>query len=467
METPTPTPKQQIVERLRSAQSVLVTVSNSPSLDEIISALALSKILDRVGKKATTVISSPLPSKLDALKIDKMVSKSIDRLRDFVIELDKSKADKLRYKAEDDVVKIFITPYKSEIKASDLHFTQGEYNVDAVVAIGVASRDDLDNVVKEHNRVLHNADVLDLSVGEKKGGVGTLSWHEPEASSVSEMLVSLADSLQSGLLDAEIAQLLLSAIVVATEGFRNKSTTPKIMTLAAQLMASGASSQQSMSQFVDSSKPAPNTDKAANESLSIDHNENEPKSEPEHPAKKEHHKEKTAKKDKESSSLSIDPNLGFPPSGRSGTTREQDKRASDAIDSMIAGAREMNEQMKSEREQITHPATNTPILEHKNFSPTQTSIPEVLGGEPHVHTNPEPPVLRASTPSEPHPLTEPAQAPASNQHEHNVEVAREAVTEAVQSDPIENVELVKPIVQTANPVSNLTIDHNGQVRTGQ
>ena len=42
--------------------------------------------------------------------LEKTIEKNTDSLRDFIIALDKSKADKLRYKVEDKFVKIFITP---------------------------------------------------------------------------------------------------------------------------------------------------------------------------------------------------------------------------------------------------------------------------------------------------------------------------------------------------------------------
>src|SRR6185436_17357697 len=136
-------PKQQAVERLKSANNVLVTVSKNPSVDELAALIGFTLLLNKLGKHATAVYSGLTPNTLEFLAPEETIEKTTDSLRDFIISLDKSKADKLRYKVEDDVVKIFITPYRTNLTDKDLVFSQGDFNVDAVVALGVDSREDL------------------------------------------------------------------------------------------------------------------------------------------------------------------------------------------------------------------------------------------------------------------------------------------------------------------------------------
>lgn len=129
--------KQQIIEKLQAANNILVTVRNNPSVDLLSAAIGLSLLLNKMNKHATAVFSGRVPSAMNFLKPEDTLERDTDSLRDFIIALDKSKADKLRYKVEEDVVKIFITPYKSSITEKDLVFSQGDFNVDVVVAIGV------------------------------------------------------------------------------------------------------------------------------------------------------------------------------------------------------------------------------------------------------------------------------------------------------------------------------------------
>ena len=87
-------------------------------------------------KHATAIFSGQTPPAITFLEPDKTFEETTDSLRDFIIALDKEKADHLRYKVDGDMVKIFITPYRTTINEGDLDFSQGDYNVEAVLAIG-------------------------------------------------------------------------------------------------------------------------------------------------------------------------------------------------------------------------------------------------------------------------------------------------------------------------------------------
>lgn len=237
--------KQQIVERIKQSSNILVTVSRDPSVDELAAALGLTIMLNNLKKHATAVVSGAIPSAIQFLEPGKTFENTVDSLRDFIIALDKEKADHLRYKVDGDVVKIFITPYRTTINENDLEFSQGDYNVELVLALGVEKKDHLDAALEAHGRILHDATVASLSAGENGSELGSLNWHESGASSVSEMLVSLSEALkgEKPVLDEQIATAFLTGIVAATDRFSNNKTSSKVMTMAAQLMAAGANQQ--------------------------------------------------------------------------------------------------------------------------------------------------------------------------------------------------------------------------------
>src|SRR5690606_23382660 len=112
--------------------------------------------------------SGSIPPAITFLDPEKTFEDTVDSLRDFIIALDKEKADHLRYKVDGDMVKIFITPYRTVISDQDLEFTQGEYNVEMVVAIGVKNEDDLDRALADHGRIMHDATVASLSIQNDK-----------------------------------------------------------------------------------------------------------------------------------------------------------------------------------------------------------------------------------------------------------------------------------------------------------
>ncbi len=234
--------KQKLIERINQAQNILVTVSANPTVDQLSAAIGLTLALNKLDKHGTAVFSGQVPSTIDFLQPEATLEKNTDSLRDFIIALDKSKADKLRYKVEDQVVRIFITPYKTSLSQKDLDFSQGDFNVDVVIALGVTEQTELDSAITAHGRILHDATVACVStVGQ--GRLGTINWVDPSASSLSEMAAALTDGLDKKLMDNQIATAFLTGIVASTERFRNDKTSPRTMSVSALLMAAGANQQ--------------------------------------------------------------------------------------------------------------------------------------------------------------------------------------------------------------------------------
>lgn len=234
--------KNELVDKIKSATNILVTVSRDPSVDQLASLLGLTILLNKQGKHAAAVFSGKVPSTLEFLKPEETFEKNTDSLRDFIIALDKNKADKLRYKVEDNVVRIFITPYKTSITEDDFEFSQGDFNVDLVIAIGVLKQDDLDEAIVSHGRILHDATVTSIT-NQVNSELGTINWHAPEASCLSEMVTKLAQSIGSDLIDEQIATAFLTGIVSETNRFSNEKTSSDTMSASALLMSAGANTQ--------------------------------------------------------------------------------------------------------------------------------------------------------------------------------------------------------------------------------
>jgi hypothetical protein len=234
--------KQQLVDRIKSASNVLVTVGRNPSVDALSALLGLTLVLNKQGKHAAAVFSGQVPSTMEFLQPEQTIEKNTDSLRDFIIALDKNKADKLRYKVEDNVVRIFITPYKTSISQEDFEFSEGDFNIDVVIALGVRQQEDLDEAITAHGRILHDATVATINI-VPDSGLGSINWYEPQSSSLSELVTDLAQMLAPNLLDEQIATALLTGIVAETERFSNDKTSSVTMSMSAALMKAGANQQ--------------------------------------------------------------------------------------------------------------------------------------------------------------------------------------------------------------------------------
>jgi nanoRNase/pAp phosphatase (c-di-AMP/oligoRNAs hydrolase) len=234
--------KSQLIDRLKTANTVLITVSKNPTVDQLAACIGLTLIVNKLNKHGSAVFSGDVPSTIEFLKPEDTIEKNTDSLRDFIIALDKGKADKLRYKVEDNMVRIFITPYKTSISESDLEFTQGDFNVELIIALGVKNQEDLDQAITAHGRILHDATVASLNI-ESQSDLGGINWTNPQASSLCEIVCDLQRSLGEKLLDEQIATALLTGIVAETARFSNEKTSSQTMSVSAELMSAGANQQ--------------------------------------------------------------------------------------------------------------------------------------------------------------------------------------------------------------------------------
>ncbi|MBP5512231.1 hypothetical protein J6X90_02495 [Candidatus Saccharibacteria bacterium] len=247
-----------VAEKIKSCDNILVALSNDPNVDEISAAIGLTMILNRLGKHVTAIYSGETPNTLEFLKPDETFEKDTNSLQDFIIALNKDKADHLRYKIEGDYVKVFITPYKTTISQKDLEFAQGDFNVDLVISIDVDSAEVLDAALEEYGRIMHDATAINITTNQS-GHFAELEWSDPSKSSVCEMIVNLCEFLNVGQFDQPIATALLTGIVSSTDRFSNARTTSETMQIASRLMQAGADQQLISSNIMQpvEEKPAP------------------------------------------------------------------------------------------------------------------------------------------------------------------------------------------------------------------
>jgi len=236
---------QKIVEKIKNSENILIALPKDPSVDGIAAAIGLALFLDGMQKHATAIYSGRTPDELAFLQPSETFEKTTDSLQDFIISLDKEKADHLRYKLEGDYVKVFITPYKAKLTEEDLTFSHGDYNVDFVIAIDVKSAANLDGALREHGRIMHDASAVNITTGDP-GRFGEIEWSNPTASSLCEMITELIFALQGSEekpLDRDVATALLTGIVAATDRFSNNRTNPDTLGIASKLMTMGADQQ--------------------------------------------------------------------------------------------------------------------------------------------------------------------------------------------------------------------------------
>ena len=249
----------QVAEKIKHGTNILIALSKDPNLDEISAAIALAIILDQQKKHVTAIYSGKTPNALEFLKPEETFQKDTSSLQDFIIALNKSKADHLTYQIDGDYVKIFITPYKRQVTKEDLEYSYGDYSVDLVIVFNVNAGSEIDSALSEYGRIMHDATAINITSGVP-GHFADLEWSDPSKSSVCEMVYDLINVLDIDSISQEVATALLTGILSATERFANNRTKPTTMAVASKLMEAGADQQLISSNIL---KPEPSSAEAS------------------------------------------------------------------------------------------------------------------------------------------------------------------------------------------------------------
>lgn len=258
------TPKQQTSEAVRQAENILILTGQHPSVDQVAATIALAAVLRKFGKKVTAIISDPLPVQAQFLTTNEL-DRGLGGLRDFILKVDvnRSQVDKLRYVVEDGKLNIYITPQKGGFAPSDVTFAYGDYQYDLAIILGVPTRARIDKMFADNQELFARLPIANIDFHRSNENYGAINLIDPVASSLSEILVALSESLQSGLIDETIATALLAGIMSSTDRFTATHTTSKSLTVAAQMMAAGAKQQAVVRGLFRDGKSSDNRDNSS------------------------------------------------------------------------------------------------------------------------------------------------------------------------------------------------------------
>ena len=237
-------PKQQVTELIRKFNRILVVTHARPDGDALGSLLAVQTVLDRLGKDVTAVMRDDIPEMLQFLPGLDRVAKDVAGGRDLVVSVDTSKTpvDKLKYNTRDGKLNVIISPKEGgHYEESDVSVTSGSFNFDLIIVL-------------DYPDLFYETPVVNIDHHPSNDYFGAVNLVDLTATSTSEILVGVIEALGESLLDEDVATQLLTGLITDTGSFQNANTTPKSLTVSAQLVAAGGR-QQEIVQHVYRTKP--------------------------------------------------------------------------------------------------------------------------------------------------------------------------------------------------------------------
>lgn len=238
--------KQKAINLIQKSNKILILTHENPDGDALGSLLAMYLFLKKLGKEVTAVCSDQVPSTLSFLPSAQNIASDIEGVRDFIIMIDltRAKPEKLTYNIENNKLNIVITPKEGMFSSNDVSFDYGNYRFDLIIVLDSVNLDRIGQIRQHNPEIFYNTPILNIDHHPGNDDFGQVNLVEITATSTCEILFSLFEAIDSKLVDADIATCLLAGIITDTGSFQNTNTTPKSLTMAAQLVAAGARQQE-------------------------------------------------------------------------------------------------------------------------------------------------------------------------------------------------------------------------------
>lgn len=249
-------PKQQAVELIRGAHRILIVSHENPDGDALGSVIALTLALSKLKKEVTANVVDAIPPCFSFLPRLELLNNNIAAGKEFIISIatDEVEVEKLGYKTlpEEKKLNIVITTKGGILEARHVSLGTSATPYDLIVVLDSPDLDRLGLIYDENPELFYDVPVVNIDHHPSNEYYGKVNWVDVTAASTAEILVSLIEALGSpikgsnptNLMDPDIATALLTGLTTDTGSFQNANTTPKSLTVAAQLVASGARQQE-------------------------------------------------------------------------------------------------------------------------------------------------------------------------------------------------------------------------------
>lgn len=234
--------KQQIQDRLASAQSILIVVSQKTGFDGIAAGLSLYLSIKKLGKNVSIVAKNPTVGDAQLLYGVDKIGKNEDK-KDLVISVADAvkNVDKVTYFLEGDVLKIIVHafPDSNGISTEEITFDKASTKGDILLSLGFSSIEELRSELTHEQDIDSNIWIVNLNNSTPVKKFAQLDLSDPNVSGISEITTSFFQ-LMAFPVDEDIAFNLYSGLAAASQMFSPKIVTPNTLQVAAWLLKFGA-----------------------------------------------------------------------------------------------------------------------------------------------------------------------------------------------------------------------------------
>lgn len=237
---------QSVVSLLKRSNKILLMPSSPPDGDSLGSALALYLILKKIGKDVTVVSADSVPEVYQFFPNQEIISDQLKAITDFIVTIDctNTPVENIYHTIENNKINIVITPRDGKLTSRNVTFSDGDYKYDLIVTLDAGDLDQIGKLYTGNLEFFEQIPLINIDHHTSNSNFGKLNMVDSDSASTTQALMPVIEELGEGLIDADIATLLLAGLITDTGSFQNPNTTPESLALAAQLSMLGARQQE-------------------------------------------------------------------------------------------------------------------------------------------------------------------------------------------------------------------------------
>lgn len=234
------TNSEQIKNYIDESANVAIFVATKASKEKILSALALSHILEKKEKNVSLYCESTNVDALSQLDEIKKIKEKVAP-QDLVISLGygKEEIEKVGYDTKEGQFTLVVTPKKGRIDPSRITFGNASVQFDLIITIGAQDLEDLGDSYLDNPESFIDKRIINIDNHDRNSYFGSINEVSVEKALVSEMMFALFKGLDIAW-SAEIANLLLMGLYLGTNSFRSPEVTSETFMAVSSLLNKGA-----------------------------------------------------------------------------------------------------------------------------------------------------------------------------------------------------------------------------------
>jgi len=239
-------PQEQFKNFLEKSKDILILLPENPSGDAVGAAWALYFFLEKKDATPAIAFSNNLSQKYSFLPKPERILTEITGARDFVLSFDTThnKINGIRTEEKASKFNIYLTPEKGSVDPRDFSFILAKFRFDLIIVLDCPELPRLGKLYEKNPDLFFEVPIVNIDHRSDNENFGQINLVDVTASSCSEILSNVLESVDYNAFDKTIADCLLTGIISATDSFQKKNTTPKALLAAATLMDKGADQQE-------------------------------------------------------------------------------------------------------------------------------------------------------------------------------------------------------------------------------